>query len=137
MQRWKVEDHLPQYAADIRMAAADIVGKGVLDILADTQVNTPVRLGQAKAGWQAVMPDPAGSGPVVGGVGNNVEHATYLELGTGAAGAGSAYPFPRTARYTMGWPGMRARAMLGNAGQRVLPRVQQALSSLGGRLKPR
>lgn len=135
--RWTLENHLPQYAVDIRSACADIVGKGVMDILANTQVATPVRLGQAKAGWQPVMPELAGDGPIVGGVGNNVEHATYLELGTGAAGASSAYPFPRTARYTMSWPGMRARAMLGLAGERVLPAVQQALGRLGARLRQR
>ena len=132
--RWTAkEDHLHQYGGEVRKAAADIIGKGVFDIQARTVADTPVQTGRLKTGWQAIMPGP--DGPVVGGVGTNVEYAAYVELGTGAAGAGTRYPFPHTARFTMGWPGMRGRAMLGNAAHSILPSVRDALGRLGGRMR--
>jgi hypothetical protein len=133
--RWDTrEDHLHQYGQEVRRAAADVIGKGVLDIQARTITNTPVRHGHLKGGWQPVMPT-TDTPEVVGGVGTNVDYAAYVELGTGRAGAGGQYPFPRVARYTMGWPGMAPRAMLGNAAQAILPVVHSALSRLGGRMR--
>jgi hypothetical protein len=134
--RWKVqENHLHEMGGEVARQAGDIIGKGILDIHARTVAATPAPTGRLKTGWQAVLPE-RGSADLRGGVGNNVEYAAYVELGTGRAGAGSGYPFGRGGvRYTMSWPGMRARAMLGNAGAQVLPTVYQLLTRLGGRMR--
>lgn len=136
--RWTAESRLDRYALDIRASASDIVTRGVLDIQAEAVSNSPVSRsgGRLKTGWQAITPS-ADSSVVAGGIGNNVEYAAYVELGTGAAGAGSAYPFRRTARYTMSWRGMAARATAGKAAARVLPSVEAALAQLGRRLPRR
>lgn len=131
----KVDNHLPQAGDAIRDALSQVVTKGVLDIQADAVANSPVSRsgGRLKTSIQPILPDPWG-GDIAGGVGTNVEYAAYVELGTGAAGAGSSYPYPRQARYTMSWRGMAARAFMARAAKRVEPSLVAVLQRLGTRL---
>ena len=132
----KAENHLPYAGEAITDTIQQVVSKAVLDIQAEAVASSPVSRsgGRLKTSIQPILPDAWGSGDIAGGVGSNVEYAAYVELGTGAAGAGSAYPYPRTARYTMSWSGMRARAMIGNAAKRVEPGYVAAMSRIGSML---
>lgn len=134
---WKVENHLPAAQDHIRDALFAVVSKAVLDIQGGAVSGAPVDTGLLKSGVQAILPDDTYSGPIQGGVGSNTEYAAYVELGTGRAGAGSSYPYQRTARYTMGWAGMAARAFMANAAKRVEPAFVAAVASLQSRLPGR
>lgn len=131
----KVENHLAQAGEEIQDAARAVVTKAALDIQGQAVAKAPVSRsgGLLKSSVQAIVPDSWGP-EIAGGVGSNVEYAAYVELGTGARGAGSSYPYPRTARYTMSWPGMTARAFIANAAKRVEPSFVGAMSKLGSRL---
>ena len=130
----RVDNHIPQAQDAIRDALADVVTKAVLDIQGDAISQAPVVTGRLKTSIQAVTPTSDWEQVIAGGVGTNVEYAAYVELGTGQAGAGSAYPYPRQARYTMSWAGMTARAMIGNAAKRVEPSFLAVLARLQDRL---
>jgi hypothetical protein len=133
---WKVDNRLPQASDELRDAMHAVVTKAVLDIQGNAVASAPVgRTGLLKSGVQAILPEDTG-GDVSGGIGTNTEYGAYVELGTGRAGSGSFYPYDRTARYTSSWPGMAARAFIGNAAKRVEPSYTQAMSRLGD-LMPR
>jgi hypothetical protein len=132
----KVENHLPQAGQELTDALNAVVTKTVLDIQGDAVGQAPVgRTGLLKSSIQAIRPDAWGD-EIMGGVGSNVEYATYVELGTGARGAASPYPFRTDARYTPSWPGMRARAMIANAAKRAEPGYVAAMDQVG-RMMPR
>jgi len=135
----KVENHLPEAGSAIRDALSQVVTKAVLDIQGGSVANSPVSRhgGRLKSSIQAIVPDPWGN-DIAGGVGTNVEYGPYQELGTGARGAGGSYPYPRTARYTMSWPGISPRAFMANAAKAVeqsfVAAVQRLQSRLPGRV---
>ena len=131
----KAENHLPQAQDAILDVCRDVVTKAVLDIQGDAVGMAPVSRsgGLLKTSIQPILPDAWGQ-DIAGGLGSNVEYAAYVELGTGAAGAASGYPYPRTARYTMSWRGTRARAFMANAAKRVEPGFVGVMSRLGTRL---
>lgn len=132
----QADNHIPQAQEALMDSILQVVTKGVMDIQGNAVADAPVKGGLLKGSVQAILPDPGwgGGGAIAGGVGTNIEYGPYVELGTGSRGAASSYPYPRSARYTSSWPGMAARAFMGNAAKRVEPAFLGAMATLGSRM---
>lgn len=116
------------------------IHQGVKLVQGDAKDLAPADEGQLQNSIQGTVEEK--SGAIIGKVSTNVEHAAYVEFGTGQRGENSPSPpkSPENLSYRQDWAGMDAQPYLypalqqnkGNIKQIAKEHLQKEIRKLGG-----